>query len=354
MPFVRFIVYGIAKTLSKVFGLATMSFFGRLPSRDDDKMALVGLLAISWLPVVVAIPFPAFGEMIIPFAPEDEGMIRVIAAVTAVLLPLTVGLVVSQMHNQSHRSRGARLSQVAKGFWYTPVIGLTVAAVVVVVPLVKVTHITRRLDVQRLLVMIPEGSYEQVLDHARERLRERGIEVERRPPNTVIQTLFRVLGFVLQHVFDRDVADDMQLLRGHDVDGGWFEITVHAADISIIGKQRQTCRLHAVLAEELDERIVYFTWDDDSQELEDRMRGLRERLEAGEQVEIDGAEQLAEDLAGLELDKEEWNNVRRNLYRLERDICRSWLGRGSYQPRDAQASAREVAEEGSRGGAPTR
>jgi hypothetical protein len=343
MPFIRFIVYGIAKTLSKVFGLATMSFFGRLPSRDDDKIALVGLLSISWVPVLVAVAFPAFGEMIIPFAPDDEGMIRIIAAATAVVLPLTVGVIVALMHNQAHRSTGARLSQVAKGLWYTPLIGLTVSAVVVVVPLVKVTHITRRLDVQRLMVMIPEGGYETVLDHARERLRQRGIEVERRPPNRVIQTLFRLLGFVLQHIFDRDVADDMQLLRGHDVDGGWFEITVHAADISIIGKQRQTCRLHALLAEELDERIVYFTWDDASQELEQRMRELRERLEAGEEVALGDVEQLAEDLAGLEVDKEEWSNIRRNLYRLERDVCRTWVGRDTHQPEDPTANAREAA-----------
>jgi hypothetical protein len=343
MPFIRFVVYGVAKTLSKVFGLATMAFFGRLPSRDDDKMALVGLLSISWLPVVVAIPFPAFGEMIIPFAPEDEGMIRLIAVVTAILLPLTVGLIVAMLHNQAARPTSRRLAQVAKGFWYTPFIGLVVSAVIVVVPFVKVTHITRRLDVQRLMVMVPEGSYDQLLDHILERMRARGIEVERRRPNRLIQTLFRALGYVLQHIFHRDVADDMQLLRGRDVDDGWFEITVHAADITVIGKQRQTCRIHAVLAEELDERIVYFTWDDASQELEDRMRQARRRLEDGDRVELDEVEQLAEDLAGLELDKEEWNNVRRNLYRLERDTCRALLDEPTLQPSEPSTAARQAA-----------
>jgi hypothetical protein len=72
MPIFRFVVYGIAKTLSKVFGLATMAFFGRMPSRDDDKLAGVGLIAVSWVPVVVAIFWPALAEFIIPFAPDDE------------------------------------------------------------------------------------------------------------------------------------------------------------------------------------------------------------------------------------------------------------------------------------------
>ena len=36
---------------------------------------------------------------------------------------------------------------------------------------------------------------------------------------------------------------------------------MHAADLTVIGKQRTSCRVLAVLAEELDERVVYFTWD---------------------------------------------------------------------------------------------
>ena len=321
MPFIRFVVFGIAKTLSKLFGLATMSFFGRLPSRDDDKLALIGLLSISWLPIVVAIAVPELGELLIPFAPDDEGTIRLLAAGIAVALPLVVGGIVASLHNQAGRGTGVRLSKVLQGAWYTPAIGGIVVAVVVVVPLVKAGHITRRLDVQRLMVMIPAGAYEDLIEHAAERLRARGVDVERADPNRVIRALFRSLGYVLQHVFHRDVADDLQLLRGRDAEGARFEITVHAADITILARRRAAARIHAVLAEELDERIVYFTWDDASQRLEDRMRELRSRLDAGDEVPLGEAEQLAEELAGLELDKEEWGNVRRNLYRLERDVA---------------------------------
>jgi hypothetical protein len=336
---VRFVVFGIAKTLSKVFGLATMAFFGRMPSRDDDRMALIGLASITWIPVLVAIAFPPLAEIMIPFAPEDETILRWLAVGFAVIIPAAVGGLVATLHNHEDASRRHRLRHVVAGFWYTPIIGFAVTGVIVVVPFVKTSHLVQRFDVQRLLVMIPEGTYDEAVDHIVASLERRGIEARIEEPSRPIGWMFRLLGYVLGHIFDRDVADRLQVIRGEDADGGWFEINVHAADLSVIGKEKQTCRIHAILAEELDERHVYFTWDNDSQALEDRMRDLRVQLEEGEEPDLDDVRQLAEDLATLRLDKEEWNNVRRNLYRLERDAYAKAAGR-----EDPEEATRQVQE----------
>jgi hypothetical protein len=339
MGLIRFVVYGMAKTLSKVFGLATMAFFGRMPSRDDDRMAMVGLLSITWLPVLAAVLYPPIGEFLIPFAPEDEGLLRLLAIGLAVAIPAAVGVLVASLHNHERSSTPHRLRHVLHGFWYTPVIAFAVTGVILTVPFVKTSHILQRFDVQRLLVMIPEGTYDAALEHIVDSLRRRGLEAEVDEPSRSIGAMFRLLGFVLGHIFDRDVADRLMVVSGHDADGGWFEVNVHAADLSIIGKEKQACRVHAVLAEELDERQVYFTWDDDSQALEDRMRDLREQLAADEEPDLDEVRQLAEDLATLQLDTEEWNNVRRNLYRLERDAYARAAGR-----EDPEEATRQVQE----------
>jgi hypothetical protein len=94
------------------------------------------------------------------------------------------------------------------------------------------------------------------------------------------------------------------------------------------------CRVYAVLAEGLDPRAAYVTWDDESQALEDRLREQWQRLEDGEPVDDDEVAQLSEDLATLQLDQEEWNGLRRHLYRLERDAALA--GR---QAADGQAPA---------------
>jgi hypothetical protein len=134
------------------------------------------------------------------------------------------------------------------------------------------------------------------------------------------------------------------VIRGQDRDGDDYEVTLHAADITIIGRQRPAGRVYAVLAEELDEREVFFTWDDESQELEKQIREHRSTLEDGGQPDLEQVRQLAEDLAGLELDPEEWNNVRRLLFRLERDTYARAAGLPDPEPEVQEVQERDPAD----------
>jgi hypothetical protein len=322
MPVFRFVAVGIAKLLSKVFGLATMSFFGRMPSREDDKLALVGILSLAWLPVVVAMFVPAFAHVIIPFAPDDDGTTRWIAVALAVVIPIVVGVTVAMMRNNHGRGWRHILVQLGMGLPYTAIIGVTMTLVVTVVPIVKIAYVTRRFEVMRLLVMVPADAYQDTLDHMVQQLEAHGIEVDVSRPPRVIGTLFRLLGWVLGRIFVRDVADEMRVIRPKDQDverDAWFEVTLHAADMTIIGPQEIVSQLHAILVDAMDERVLYLTWDDASQRLEDRIRDGRERMDAGEQIDRSETGALVDDLAELALGQEEWNAVRRLIYRLERD-----------------------------------
>ncbi|WP_157041525.1 hypothetical protein [Nitriliruptor alkaliphilus] len=328
MPaFLRFFIYGVAKTLSKAFGMATIAFFGRMPSRDDDRVALVGLLALTWLTVVAAVAVPAVGEFIIPFAPEDEGTVRLIAAAIAVVIPFVNGWVVSTLHNHDGTSRAHTAREVVRGWWYTPVIGLTMAAVILVVPLLKAGHLVRRYEVERLMVMIPADRQDALVAHVCDILHARGIEAEPHPPARILRKLFSVMAYVLGAIFRRRVARDLVTIRGSDADDEFFEVAVHASDLTVVGRRKQVCRVYAVLAEGLDPREVYVTWDDASQALEDRLREQWQRLEDGEPVDLDEVTEIGEELARVELDHEEWNGLRRHLFRLERDAARAALDR---------------------------
>lgn len=325
MPLVRFLVMGVAKVLSKVFGLATMAFFGRMPSRDSDKMALVALLSLTWLVAVAGIVYPDLAEMI-PGMPEDEQLRRLLALATALVIPGVNGAVISRLHNRGGGIRDT-LVQVVAGYPYTAIIGGVVTGVVLLVPIVKVNYLVRRFETKHLMVMIPEGSYDEAYEHVIDLLEHHDAAPERAEANPVVRAMFRALTFVVERIFCRRVASDMRVIRGELGDGGWYEITMHATDITILGRDAATSMLLPVLADELDERILYFTWDDDSQAVEDRMRDCRQRLEDGEDVDPDEVADLVEQMRGLGLDKEEWDALRRNLYRLERDIYRQHLER---------------------------
>ena len=325
MPVVRFLVVGIAKVMSKVFGLATMTFFGRMPSQDDDKMTIVALLSLTWLVAVAAIVVPDIAEML-PGLPEDDTTRRLIALATALVIPVVNGVIVSRVNNRDG-GMGDLVVQIVAGYPYTAIIGGVVVAVVVTVPFVKANYLVRSFETQHLLVMIPEGRYDEAFDHLVELLEEHDTSPRPARANPMIRGMFRALTFVIERIFRRRISSEMRVVRGQVGDDGWYEITVHATDITILGRDTETSMLLPLLADELDERVLYFTWDDESQELEDEMSELRQRLEDGEEVEPDEVARLAERVRGLGLDKEEWDALRRNLYRLERDLYRLRLDR---------------------------
>ena len=325
MPLVRFLVVGVAKVLSKVFGLATMTFFGRMPSRDADKMAIVALLSLTWLVALAGLAVPDLAEML-PGMPEDDTARRLIALATVLVIPVVNGAIISRVHNREGGVRDT-LVQVVGGFPYTAIIGGVVAAVVVTVPLVKANYIVRRFETKHLMVMIPEGRYDDAFEHMIELLEDHDAAPQPAQANPLVRGMFRALTFVIERIFRRRIATDMRVIRGEVGDGGWYEITMHATDITILGRDTQTSMLLPVLADELDERILYFTWDDESQQVEGEMSDIRQRLEDGEEVEPDEVAELAERVRGLGLDKEEWDALRRNLYRLERDLYRIRLDR---------------------------
>ncbi len=323
MPVLRLLAVGLGKILSKVFGLATMTFFGRMPSRDDDRIAAIGVGSLLWLSLAVAALWPALAELLIPFV-DDAGAARATSALLAVGLPPVIGLLVAAMHN--NRGAGARshLTHTVGGYVYAAVISVAVTALIVVVPLLKASYIVKRFTVVRVMIMIPAGCYARTIEHFEGILREAGFDASIEEPNRLMRLLFRWLGWVLGRIFHREVADELKVLRGW-CEGDWFEVTVHAADVSIIGSRRATHLVHAALVDGMDERVVHLTWDDASQALEQRVRDARDRIEAGEAVDDDELRGFVDELARLELDREAWDAVRRLVYRLEVDAARAGL-----------------------------
>jgi hypothetical protein len=316
VPFFRFVALAFAKTFSKIFGFATITFFGRVPSRDDDKVALVGMLSLTWLVVLLAVVVPSLMELAFPGLPDDESLIRLLAVVAAVVLPSLNGVVISRMHNQPDGA-GAAIRHLGLGFPYTAVIGAVVVALVVTVPVVKGSRILRRIDLEHIAVMVAHDHYDEILGRIHDVIDGLGLEGEINEPPVVIRRLFQALAWMEGNIFRRDhAARQIRSVQG-EVDGEPFEVILHATDITIIGRRREASRIAAALAENLDHPELYFSWDDDAQHLEDRIRETRERVAAGDTVSEDEVEELRGGLRHLELSLEEWSAIHRRLCRLE-------------------------------------
>jgi hypothetical protein len=325
MPAIRILGLAIVKSFSKLFGLATITFFGRVPSRDDDKVGLIGLLSLIWLVAIAAIAVPALGQLAFPFL-HDENMIRGLSTALVVGIGPLIGFIVTRMHNRHEQGRQVT-RELVFGYGYAAIIGSLIVALLLVVPVVKASYIVRRFDLKHLAVMIARGDYEDVLEQLREALARHGLETEVERPQWIIYRLFTALAWMEGHIFCRKVAGDMLMLVGHTPDGDRFEITLHATDISVLGSKEATSLVMAILSEDLDERHLYFSWDDASQELEDRVRTLRRRLEEdGEPPAEEEITELCDRLRTMALESEEWNAIRRQLYKLECACLRARSG----------------------------
>lgn len=323
MPALRMLALAFAKMLGKLFGLATITFFGRAPSRDDDKVGIIGLLSIVWLPVVVAAFLPALGETLFPFLPDDEEVIRGVAVGGAVAIPPVIGVLITRLENRVGGLR-AIVREAVLAYGYATVIALLVLALVVIVPIVKVTYIFRMFDLKHIAVMIEPERFDDIIDEVRAALLRHGIETEVRDPRRPIRWVFQGLVFVEAKIFRRRMSRKMKVISGHiDGEERWFELTLHATDLSVIGAKEDTTYVMAVLSEELDEHNVYFSWDDGSQALEDRIRDAQDAVERGEDLDPGLVSALCEDLRERALSTEEWNAIRRQIYKLERDAYRT-------------------------------
>ena len=314
MPFLRMIVLAVAKTCSKLFGLATVTFFGRAPTKDDDKLGAAGILSLTWLFTAFAILVPEAAEMVVPFLPDDEGFLRGAAIATSIVIPMVVGALIGRVHNQPDGAGRAALNVVA-GFAYTPVVGLLLLALILVVPFVKLSYLLRQYNLQHMAIMIPEGCYDEVRDHIGDVLAGHDIQVEVHAHPWAMRKVFTWLSWVEGRIFRRGMATRMQRFIGQ-IDDRYVEVTVHATDLAVLGEREAVSRVFALLAEELDPRKVFLTWDDDSQEVEKDLRTCYDQVENGEPCDRERLEELADRLRDLALDPPEWNAVRRMIYRV--------------------------------------
>lgn len=315
MPLLRVLMLWVAKTFSKLFGVATVTFFGRAPSRDDDKVAAVGLLALLWPFTVVSLAVPGAAEVLIPLAPDDDAALRAISASLVIGVPAIVGLVVHTVQNQPEGGAAA-LRNVGMGYVYTPVVGALVLAVVVVVPAVKLGYLVRRFELEHLAVMVPEGGYDRLREHIQELLAAEGIATDVRDHPWLLRELFVGLSWAEGHIFRRGLSTRMQRLVCDSSDG-WFEVTIHATDLTIVGDQEPVGAVFALLVEGIDPRTAYLSWDDASQRLEDDIARCQDDIAAGEPCDRERVADIAGRLRRLGLSPPEWNAIRGRLYRIE-------------------------------------
>ncbi|MCE7791911.1 hypothetical protein K8O68_05695 [Salipaludibacillus sp. CUR1] len=316
MPYIRIIMTAIAKTLSKVFSMATLTFFGRLPTQDDAKMSFMGLVSLYWIYIVFSVIFPDLAGTFIPFIPDDEFIIRLVSISLAVLLPMTVGYTSLKLENRDPDA--STIKQIMMGFPYAGILGSLSMLLIIVIPLVRLPRLLKMHTQEQFAIMIRKGKYDEVLDEVKDILNDYDFEPEVHNPRKPVWYCFISLSYVLEHIFNRKIAKKMKYLTV-DVEGTQVEVTVHATDISLIGPKNEVLQVKHILAEEIEPDNLYFSWDDSTQEIEEQIIDLKHQVEAGENINLDRLTDITVKLRKSSLENEDWDAIRRQIYKLEID-----------------------------------
>lgn len=321
MPALHFILAFFAKIFSKLFSLATVTFLGRVPSRDDAKISLIGVLSLYWLFVAISLLSPGLASVAIPFLPGHSLAILIAGICLFIGIPLLNGWLMTKLQNYDKKAVSIQ-KQLLWAYPYTLILGLLVIALVITVPIVKAPLFIKRYKVEHVKVMIRKGMFEEAVRQVEHVLAEHAMRTKTKSPHRLLSRLLMVLTWVLERIFHRHISKNMTVIEGRHRRLP-FQITVHATDMTVAANRETESHVIAVLTEGLDESFMYFTWDDESQKIEDQIGKLWEALKEGHPIKESEIEGLVEELRTLGLSKEDWTALRMQIYRLENQFYRT-------------------------------
>ncbi|MCD7034938.1 hypothetical protein LRR81_11835 [Metabacillus sp. GX 13764] len=315
MLLLKFIGGMLSKLLSKLFSFATFSFLGRVPSKDDSKISFIGVLSFYWLLLCFSLAYPQALSHIILFAPKDPAAVRVITLFLLVLVPLMTGWTTTKVSNYDSEKRPL-WKQLLYGYPYTVILGFLVVGLIITVPLVKARAFLLLYYLDTIKIMIHKGNYDEAIKEIRSILKNHSIESHGVNPNKILWLQFIALIWVEGEIFHHRMSKEMKVIKGKH-DGKDFQILLHATDIAITGKREIATKLRAILAENLSEKNMYFSWDEKGHKIEDTIQDYKKKLENGESIEGKSIAELVENLRDIGLSQEEWSAIRKQIYKLE-------------------------------------
>ncbi|MTH53277.1 hypothetical protein GKZ89_07605 [Bacillus mangrovi] len=310
---IQSIIAFASKALSKLFSFATASFLGRVPSRDDSKVSFIGVVSFYWLLVLITFIFPLATRSLIPFAPDNQIAVRIIAAALLAGIPLLNGWVTTRVENYSREKR-PYWKQILMGYPITIIMGFLVVSLVISIPIMKAPYFIHRYYLDTIKIMIKKEKFEDAFDQIKEILESCQIR-EEKPPK-LLQWQFKFLTWVHSEIFHMPMSREMRVIKGEDY-GQYFQIILYAHDIAITSDRKTATKLRSILAEELNEENLYFSWDEPSHEVEDAILDCKKRIQNGEKLNPGVFSELAEKIKHTGLSQEEWNSIRRQIYKLE-------------------------------------
>ena len=129
----------LGRFLNTALGWATILLFGQVPESRRLLLSLITRGSLAWVAVLLGVLIPDVGAFLVAAVPAPERFeewVRLGMILAAVLLPLVIGLGGLLVQDTDDRPAGAAMvTQVLRGYLYTPVLAGVLAFLFVEAPL---------------------------------------------------------------------------------------------------------------------------------------------------------------------------------------------------------------------------
>src|ERR1051325_8404297 len=274
------------KLLNTAFGWATVMLFGRVPQDRQIYLSGVSFGSVIWLLALVGVAFPKAGTFLLSFIPlpdwVDRTWIRLAMLAAAIVVPALVGALATRLVDPEDRPRGAGafVKSVLRGYPYTVGLAVTLILMIVFAPILKVRDLARRWTTQHVPVIVEAEDYPSVVDDLQHALESGGIKTARGRPSWMLRMPTRLLAFFAGSAVGELVAANLTRLYAPNV-----EVLLHPSDMVISGRNAESSRARALIAEHLTFTRAYLTWDKEANEIEDALRRVWDSVREGSGVD---------------------------------------------------------------------
>lgn len=310
------------RVLNTAFAWATIALFGRVPPRQQIYLSVMAFGSMAWLISVIGIAFPSVATFLLALVTIPSwvrpGWIRLAMVAVALVSPLLVGGMSLLALDPAERPRdpGPRIKAILRGYPVTIGLSLTLALLLIFVPILKARAALKRWTTTHVPVLVKPEDYPAALHQLETALKDEGWPTARVPASWMLRVPMHVFGALAGRSIPL-VAETLTTLRN-----AHLEVTLHPSDLIFAGPNGQVMRARARVAERLAFSKLYMTWTADAQRLEESLLKVWLGIErANGQPRTDDLPMLDHKLKTAELPYEEWEVLFRKELLLERRLA---------------------------------
>jgi hypothetical protein len=313
----------LSRATSFMLGWATSLFFGQIPGGKERVVSMISALALAWLlityvggPVAIAVAvLDHFGVLRLSDARIDAAQVQAMAIGIVALPPLLV-LIAELSSLTEGFSPGRWLSRVPKSYPVAISLGLGVALMLLVGPVILYRRRRAGRRTHHIPVLVMRGDFDELVREIEDELSSMS---GAKPRVGRLQGAWglpmRAMRYAGARLFGSVVRTDPVEVVAGDV-----EVAAFATDVNVTAREEDAYRVRAALYKRFGVGRMHLTWSARPRALEERLWELRD-------ADALTAEQRRAQLAQLEtqiddapIGSDEWNVLYRIVLQMRDEI----------------------------------